>query len=112
MLLGGQDSISALDALSRAIECNPRALEPINLAGIIYFRMGEPDKAEALFARALAIDSLSAAAHFNLGMVYWQGGRFSDAHGQWYAALAASPRDRDILYWFALAEKKKREAVK
>jgi tetratricopeptide (TPR) repeat protein len=109
MLLSAGDSIAALDVLSRAIECNTRAIEPINLAGIIYFRMGETDRAEALFTKAMRLDSANAAARFNLGMVYWQAGRYDDAHGQWYAALAASPGDKDILYWFALAEKKKRE---
>jgi tetratricopeptide (TPR) repeat protein len=112
MLLGVQDSVAALDALSRAIDCNASAIEPINLAGIIYFRIGEPDKAEALFSKALTLDSTSAAAHFNLGMVYWQAGRYPDAHEQWYAALAAAPKDKDILSWFALAEKKKREAAR
>jgi Flp pilus assembly protein TadD len=109
MLLSAQDSVSALDALSRAIERNNRAIEPINLAGVIYFRMGETDMAETLFTKAIALDSASAPARFNLGMVHWQAGRFADAHGQWYAALAASPKDKDILYWFARAEKKMRE---
>jgi tetratricopeptide (TPR) repeat protein len=109
MLLFAHDSVAALDALSRAIERNNRAIEPINLAGVIYFRMGETDRAETLFTKAIALDSASAAARFNLGMVYWQAGRFADAHGQWYAALSASPKDRDILYWFARAEKKMRE---
>jgi tetratricopeptide (TPR) repeat protein len=109
-LLAAGDSIAALDALSRAIERNNRAIESVNLAGIIYFRMGETDRAEALFVKAIGLDSANAAAHFNLGMVYWNLGRYGDAHGQWYAALASSPKDKDILYWFALAEKKKREA--
>jgi tetratricopeptide (TPR) repeat protein len=110
MLLSEKDSIAALDALSRAIERNNRAVESINLAGIIYFRMGETDKAEALFAKATGIDSTNPAGRFNLGMVYWQAGRYEDARTQWYAALAASPRDKDIVYWYALAEKKKRES--
>jgi tetratricopeptide (TPR) repeat protein len=108
-LLSGNDSIAALDALSHAIEYDNRAIEPINLAGIIYFRMGESDKAESLFAKAIGIDSANAAVRFNLGMVLWQAGRYDEAHAQWFAALAASPRDKDILYWYALAEKKKRE---
>jgi tetratricopeptide (TPR) repeat protein len=108
-LLSAKDSIAALDALSRSIERDTRAIEPINLAGIIYFRMGETDKATALFAKALAIDSANPAGRFNLGMAYWLAGRYDDARAQWYAALAASPKDKDILYWFALAEKKKRE---
>ncbi|HUI92401.1 MAG TPA: tetratricopeptide repeat protein [Chitinivibrionales bacterium] len=108
-LLSDRDSIAALDALSRAIEINNRALEPLNLAGIVYFRMGEADKSEILFRKAVALDSANAAAHFNLGMVYWQARRFRDAHAQWFLALAASPGDKDMLYWFALAEKKLRE---
>jgi tetratricopeptide (TPR) repeat protein len=109
-MLSCRDSIAALDALSRAIEFNNRALEPLNLAGIIYFRMGEVDKSEALFRKAVGLDSTSAAAHFNLGMVFWQDKRYKDAHAQWLSALAASPGDKDMLYWFALAEKKLREA--
>jgi Flp pilus assembly protein TadD len=108
-LLSCRDSIGALDALSRAIEFNNRALEPLNLAGIIYFRLGDVDKSEALFRKAVGIDSTNAAAHFNLGMVFWQGGKYRDAHAQWLSALAASPGDKDMLYWFALAEKKLRE---
>ena len=109
-LLSCRDSIAALDALSRAIEFNNRALEPLNLAGIIYFRMGDVDKSEILFRKAVGIDSTSAAAHFNLGMVFWQDKQYTDAHTQWLLALAASPGDKDMLYWFALAEKKLREA--
>jgi tetratricopeptide (TPR) repeat protein len=109
--LAARDSLGALSALSRAIECNNRALEPVNLAGIIYFRMGDVDKSEMLFKKAVGLDSTSASARFNLGMVYWQTGRYKDAHGQWLAALAASPGDRDMLYWFALAEKKLRETA-
>jgi tetratricopeptide (TPR) repeat protein len=112
VLLSSKDSIGALDALSRAIERNNRAIEPINLAGIIYFRMGETDKAQALFAKATALDSVNPAARFNLGMVYWQAGRIDDARNQWFAALAASPKDKDIVYWCAVAEKKKRDMAR
>jgi tetratricopeptide (TPR) repeat protein len=108
-LLSCRDSIAAPDARTRALEINNPALEPLNLAGIIYFRMGEVDKSEALFRKAVGLDSASAAAHFNLGMVFWQGGKYRDAHAQWLNALAASPGDKDMLYWFALAEKKLRE---
>ncbi len=110
-LLAVRDSVSALEALSRAIECDNRAVEPLNLAGIIYFRMGEEDKSEMLFKKAVGIDSASSSARFNLGMVFWQSGRYEDAHAQWLAALAASPGDKDMLYWFALAEKKLRETA-
>jgi hypothetical protein len=43
-------------------------------------------------------------------MIHWQAGEFRRAHGFWLKALKSMPRDEDILYWFALSEKKVREA--
>jgi tetratricopeptide (TPR) repeat protein len=108
-LLDAKDTVAALDALSRSMELDKTAIEPLNLAGIIYYRIGEIDKSEVLFSKAVGLDSTNASARFNLGMTYWQSGRTRQAHAQWLAALAASPRDKDMLYWFALAEKKLRE---
>ena len=108
-LLDAKDTVAALDVLSRSIESDKAAIEPLNLAGIIYYRLGETDKSEVLFTKAVGLDSVNASARFNLGMIYWQSGRARQAHAQWFAALAASPRDKDMLYWFALAEKKLRE---
>jgi len=103
------DTVEALSALSRALEHNPRKTEAMNLAGIIYFRLGETAKSEMLFLKAIAIDSSDASARFNLGMVHWNAGAVDKAHRQWLAALSLAPDDEDILYWFAVAEKKARE---
>ncbi len=108
-LLSGGDTLGALSALSRAIEYNPDGVEPLNLAGIIYYRLGDGRKAKALFGKAVLIDSLHPSAHFNLGMVYWQEGDIAGAHERWFKALKLSPKDEDILYWFALSEKRLRE---
>jgi tetratricopeptide (TPR) repeat protein len=105
-----QDTISALSALARAIEYDPGSVEPLNRAGILYFQIGDEKKAVALFARAVVIDSAHPSAYFNLGMIYWQKGAVSEAHQQWLKALRLAPKDEDIIYWFALAEKKMREA--
>lgn len=110
-LLDAKDTVGALDALSRSIESDKAAIEPLNLAGIIYYRLGETDKSESLFAKAVGLDSANASARFNLGMVYWQSGKVKRAHEQWLAALIESPHDKDMLYWFALAEKKLRETL-
>jgi tetratricopeptide (TPR) repeat protein len=109
MLLSAGDTIGSLAALSRAIEYNPRSVEPVNLAGVIYFKLGDTEKAIALFKKAIALDSLHPAAHFNLGMLYWRNGQPEQAHAHWLTALKLSPGDEDILYWFALAEKRLRE---
>lgn len=108
-LLAKGDSSACMEALSRSLEYNPRSLDPLNLAGILYFRKGETKKAEALFQKAVLIDSLSTASRFNLGMVYWSENEVKSAHTNWLAALKLSPDDKDVLYWFSCAEKKLRE---
>jgi Flp pilus assembly protein TadD len=109
-LLRAKDTLDALAALSKAIDRDPRDPRPVNLAGIVYGKLGEAGKAEALFRKALGLDSADVSAHFNLGMIRWQAGEVREAHAQWLAALKTLPADEDILYWFALAEKKLRES--
>lgn len=108
--LNQKDTVAALASLNKAIERNPANTEPLNLVGIIYGKLGDADKAEALFHKALALDSNDASAHFNLGMIHWQNGEFALAHDHWLHTLKALPKDEDVLYWFALAEKKIRES--
>jgi Flp pilus assembly protein TadD len=104
-LLDGGDTLASLSALSRAIELQPRSVEPLNLVGIIYFRMGDEAKAEVLFNKAATLDTLHPSAPFNLGMMRWSQGDVLGAREQWLRALKCAPRDEDILYWFALAQK-------
>jgi tetratricopeptide (TPR) repeat protein len=108
-LFQGHDTLEGLSALSRAIEYDPKRLEAINLAGIIYSRIGAIKKSQALFSRAVAIDSSHPTSHFNLGMAYWQRQRYDSAHVHWMAALRLDPDDEDALYWFAVSEQVLRE---
>lgn len=107
-LLHADDTLQALEALTEAILADPQSPEPLNLAGIIYFRTGNARKAKLLFERVLTIDSANASSLFNLGMVYWKQMLYEKAHGFWLRALKCSPEDEDFLYWFALAEKRLR----
>jgi tetratricopeptide (TPR) repeat protein len=107
-LLHGDDTLQALEALTEAISADPQSPEPLNLAGIIYFRTGNARKAKLLFERVLTIDTANASSLFNLGMVYWKEQQFARAHEFWLQALKCSPEDEDFLYWFALAEKRLR----
>ena len=109
MLAQNRDTLAALEALMRAIEYDPTRPEPLNAAGIIYFRMGEVEKSKALLTRAVSLDSNSVAILFNLGMVQWHTGDYAAAHHLWFKALKRSPKDKAILTWFALAEKRMRE---
>ena len=108
--LRARDTLDALADLSKAIDRDPRDPRPVNLAGIVYGKLGDAAKAEALFRKALGLDGADASAHFNLGMLRWQAGDAREAHSHWLAALKALPNDEDILYWFAMAEKKLRES--
>ena len=110
MLVHYHDTLAALEALMRAIEYDPKQYEPLNAAGIIYFRMGETQKASALLSKALSLDSGNVTVLFNLGMVRWHEGDIADAHGLWLKAFKRAPKDDAVLYWLATAEKKLREA--
>jgi len=112
MFLDGRDTIAALNALSRAIDLCPKNIEALNLAGIIYFKIGESDKARALFERALAIDTSKPFTYFNLGMVLWSVHDKDGAHRAWFKAVQLAPQDRDIVYWFSIAEKEVGKALK
>lgn len=108
-LLSGKDTIAGLDAIARSLEYNPRSIDPLNLAGILYYKQGDYQKSEVLFKNAVMIDSTRAASHFNLGIIYLSNNNIQEAHKQWLIALKLSPDDPDILYWFSYAEKKLRE---
>ncbi len=103
------DTGSALRAAVHSLDYNPKEIATLNLAGIIYAKLGELDKAKILFQKILVFDSGSASAHFNLGLIAWQGSEIYQAHEHWLLALKALPQDEDILYWFAQSEKRIRE---
>jgi tetratricopeptide (TPR) repeat protein len=106
MLLDKKDTISALNSLARAIDLAPSAVEALNLAGIIYFRIGEPDKALTLFSRALAADTSKSFTYFNIGMVKWFQCDYEGARRLWFRAVKLAPQDKDIVYWYSVADKK------
>lgn len=109
IMLNLGDTVEALSSLARAIEYSPKNVEPLNLAGIIYFRLGEDEKAEVLFKKAIDINKNHASAYFNLGMIFWVRDQTEGAHKYWLEALKLAPEDDDILYWFAMAEKRLRK---
>jgi tetratricopeptide (TPR) repeat protein len=109
-LLGNSDTINALNALSRAIDLQPQGIEALTLTGITYFKMREPDKAQLLFNRALVADTLRPYTHFNIGMIRWAVNDVRGAHHAWFRALQLAPQDKDIVYWFTVAEKKLQES--
>jgi tetratricopeptide (TPR) repeat protein len=108
-LLRRADTLPAIEALTKAIAFDPQSSEPLNLAGIVYFRMGKTEKARMLFERAVRADTLAASPLFNLGMVHWEQNQPRLAYERWLAALKKAPEDETVLQWFATAEKRLRQ---
>jgi tetratricopeptide (TPR) repeat protein len=105
ILLTCHDTVAAMAALSRSTGFDPGAMNPVNLAGILYFNRGDHGKALNLFRMVISIDSTSVQGYFNTGMVYWAESNFSSAYDYWYKAVLRSPEDKDVLTWAAMAKK-------
>ncbi len=109
-LLHRTDTVQAIEALTKAIAYDPKSSEPLNVAGIIYFRIGKKEKARLLFERAVRVDTAASSPLFNLGMVHWEQNEPQRAYHCWLSAIQKAPGDEVILQWFAAAEKRLRES--
>ncbi|MFZ1056982.1 MAG: tetratricopeptide repeat protein, partial [Opitutaceae bacterium] len=72
---------------------DPFHLYALQLAGLAAGQLGLLDQAVAFFRRALRIDPKSGATHINLGSVYADFGRDTDAEKSLKAGLALTPGD-------------------
>jgi tetratricopeptide (TPR) repeat protein len=104
VLIGGLDTVAALQALSRSTALDPAAAQPVNLAGILYFHRGERDKALNLFRKVIALDTGSISGRFNAGLVLWTDGNYAAAYDFFFAAAQRAPDEREILLWAARAK--------
>ena len=107
--LGTGDTVAALKALSRATSLDPKAVRPLNTAGILYFHRGERTKALNLFRLITTIDTASVSGFFNMGMVFWSDSNYQRAAEAFFEAVRRSPDDRQLLRWAALAKKYRTE---
>jgi tetratricopeptide (TPR) repeat protein len=106
ILLVNQDTIAALAALSRSTGYDSHSINPLNLAGILYFNKGDHDKALNLFRLVTSTDTASVQGFFNTAMVYWADSNYTNAYKYWYQAALRSPEDKEIITWAAMAKKK------
>jgi Flp pilus assembly protein TadD len=54
----------------RAVEADPEYADPYSELGLVYLRLGEPDKAEQALARCLELDPDHYLGNLHLGMLY------------------------------------------
>ena len=80
----------------QSLQCEPN-LAAYDHLGYIYVQWGDRDRAEKAFKAALAMDSKDNHAHFNLGLIYAATRRDAQALEELQAALAADPKNPEIL---------------
>jgi tetratricopeptide (TPR) repeat protein len=78
-------------SLLRVTQAAPVATAPYIDLGIAYGRIGDLDKAEASFKRALELNPRHPIAYNELGMVYRKKGQFSEARSSYEKAIALVP---------------------
>jgi len=61
-------------------------------------QQGELDKASEEFKAVIHLDEGYAAAHSNLGVIYYRQGRLNEATAEYQTALALTPNDAEIRY--------------
>jgi protein O-mannosyl-transferase len=95
-------------ALRRAVAISPNDANVLNALGLITWQHdGHLGESAEYFSRALDVhsepDDFNASLHSNLGAVYGQQGRFSDAIAQFKIAVQIAPHDPEYLTNLATA---------
>lgn len=98
----------AEEALRRAVVINPNDANVLNALGLIAWQHdGHLDESAEYFTKALGVhteaDDFSASLHSNLGAVYGEQNRFSEAVAQFRIAVQISPHDPEYLTNLATA---------
>ena len=95
-------------ALRRAVAITPNDANVLNALGLLAWQhAGHLDEAAAYFSRALVVhseaDDFNASLHSNLGAIYGEQGRFSDAIAEFTIAVRITPNDPEYLTNLATA---------
>jgi protein O-mannosyl-transferase len=89
-------------ALRKAVAITPNDANVLNALGLLAWQhAGHLDEGAAYFSRALGVhseaDDFNASLHSNLGAIYGQQGRFSDAIEEFKIAVQITPNDPEYL---------------
>ena len=77
--------------LSQRLDRQPDWARGWNLLGVVWVRLGQPERARAAFERACAADPAYAAPWSNLGNLYFEQGDLTRAEQAYRKALAIDP---------------------
>lgn len=100
---------AAIDRLEQAVSYDSTLLKAYNLLGALYQELGDLDNAERCYLRAIVIQPDYAKAHFNLGALAWQRGRFTAALEHFGRARDLAPDNGHIASWYARARQRVEE---
>lgn len=98
----GRAAEESIDAYERALIANPHRLEALINCGTLYYELGNLQKAEQYFRRAVESDSQSSLAHSNLGSVLEELGHLEEARQHLRSAVRLEPGYSDARYTLAL----------
>mgnify|MGYP000185384220 CR=1 FL=1 len=85
------ETVSAKEALQKAIEKNPGLAEAYNLRGVILFQEKNYPEAEAAYRKAIELKPSLYTAQLNLGAVLMEQGVWDKALAPTDKAIAAQP---------------------
>ncbi len=91
----------AEDQLTSLLKSAPREPRTLNLLGTIRAQQGKLNEAEALFTRALRIDSRLVAAHMNLAYVSLLRGAPEKTIAELKAVISLEPENAEATYKLA-----------
>lgn len=102
ILMQAQRWTEAQATLRRAVAITPNDANVLNALGLLAWQhAGHLDEAARYFSRALEahseVDDFNASLHSNLGAIYGEQGRFSDAIAEFTIAVQITPNDAEYL---------------
>ncbi len=103
------DHSKAEESYKKAIDLDPKLLDPYSALAILYNTQKKFDDATKMSEKATEIMATSAtggdpATIFNQGIIYWnQGGKAAEAKAQFLKAIALDPKMADAHYWLGMA---------
>lgn len=103
-LLAKQDLLQAVDRLNQAIKIYPDYAEAYNNLGVIYARLGEPQREQEALQKAISLNNHFVQAYVNLGRMNIAAGDFSSADAALNNAAALDPGESITLLLLAYSQ--------
>lgn len=88
----------ALEQMQAAVRLNPTHVPLYNALSLLYYELGELEKAHGILEQSLRIDPSYAQTHLHLALLNLQLGRYEEAESALVAAMAIAPEDEKAMY--------------